>query len=129
MNRFRACSSLLFTCLLTLACGSGVNSNARQLQSITVAQTANGNQIQLVATGTFSSMPTTVTPLPVQWTDGLMAPPPPVYNYTLTTQPYVFNCTSAGPIVVVAFAPPNPNAPISGSANAVVTGNAVFTCP
>jgi hypothetical protein len=87
--KIRALSLFLLLFLLAsviLACGSG---NSRQLQSISISRTLNGEQIQFVATGTFSAPPTTVTPLPVDWTIGLMAPPPPEYTYTLTTQPFV----------------------------------------
>jgi hypothetical protein len=114
---------------LTLNCGSG---NGRQLQSITLTQTTinNGQDVQFVATGTFSAPPTTVTPLLVDWTNGLMAPPPQIYNYTLSTQPYVVNCTVLGPAVpqVVAFAPPDPNAPTSGTSKTVVTAAAMAGC-
>jgi hypothetical protein len=109
---------LLLASLIT-GCGTG-----RHLQSITLTQTPvnNGEQVQFVATGTFSAPPTTVTPLPVDWTNGLMAPPPKVCSYTLTTEPYVVNCTGAGPEVLqaVAFAPPNPNAPTTGNSKTVV---------
>jgi len=112
---------------LALSCGSG-----RRLQSITITQTviANGQEVQFVATGTFSAPPTTVTPLPVDWTLGLMAPPPRMYTYTLSTQPFVFNCTTVGPAVfpVVAFAPPDANAPISGTTKTVVTAAAIPIC-
>jgi hypothetical protein len=115
---------LSLAALLTLACGSGNNSTSlgndpsgRQLQSITISQTANGQQVQFVATGTFSAPPKTVTPLPVMWGLQLYAPPPGNLDYTLTTQPYVFNCATmgseAGP--VSAIAPSNPSAPMSGS--------------
>jgi len=118
---------LLATASLTLGCGA----SGRHLQSITLTQTAinNGEQVQFVATGTFSAPPTTVSPLPVDWTNGLMAPPPPIYSYTLTTQPYVVNCTAMGPEEpqAVAFAPPDPNAPASGNSKTVVTAAAVAT--
>ncbi len=83
-----------------------------------------------MATGTFSAAPITVTPLPVDWTNGLMAPPPPTYSYTLTAQPYVVNCTTVGPeaLPVVAFAPPDPNAPVSGTSKTVVTAAASPVC-
>ena len=115
---------------LTLSCGSG---NGRQLESITLTQTTinNGQDVQFVATGTFSAPPTTVTPLPVDWTtDGLMAPPPQIYDYTLSTQPYVVNCTALEPAVpqVVAFAPRDPNAPTSGTSKTVVTAAAMAGC-
>jgi hypothetical protein len=128
MSRFSVLLILVVTSL-TLSCGSG---SGRHLQSITLTQTAinNGQEDQFVATGTFSEPPTTVTPLPVDWTNGLMAPPPPTYIYTLTTQPFVVNCTVVGPEapLVVAFAPPDPNAPTSGTSKIVVTTTAMPAC-
>ena len=61
MNRL---SLLIFPLVasVTVACG---NNSSRQLQSISIQKTIQGSQIQLVATGTFSAAPTTVTPLPV----------------------------------------------------------------
>jgi hypothetical protein len=119
---------LLTLSLLTLSCGGP----GRHLQSITLTQTVinNGQDDQFVATGTFSAPPTTVTPLPVDWTTQLMAPPPPEYTYTLTTQPFVASCTQVGPgvIPVVAFAPPDPNAPISGTSKIVITAVATPVC-
>ena len=113
---------------LALGCGGP----GRHLESITLTQTAinNGQEVQFVATGTFSAPPTTVSPLPVDWTSGLMAPPPPTYSYTLTTQPYVVNCTVVGPEApqVVAFAPPEPNAPVSGNSKTVVTAATRAVC-
>jgi hypothetical protein len=115
MNRFWALFLLLLLILLvtslTLACGTGSSSN-RQLQSISINAVANGEQIQFVATGTYSASPTTVSPLPVSWT---FAPPDP--QYTLSTQPFVFQCEAAGsyPSPIVAMAPADPNAPSSGS--------------
>jgi hypothetical protein len=130
MKQFWASSLLLVAACITLGCGGG--SLGRQLQSITITQTAtsNGEELQFVATGTFSAPPTTVTPLSVDWTIGLMAPPPLTYTYRLTTQPYVFNCTTVGPeaLPVVAFAPPDPNAPSSGITKTVVTQATTPTC-
>ncbi len=120
---------LLAMAWLTLSCGT---SNGRHLESITLTQTTieNGEEEQFIATGTFSAPPTTVTPLPVDWTNQLMAPPPPYYTYTLTTQPYVVNCSVVGPetIPVVAYAPPDPNAPTSGTSKIVVTSAAMSSC-
>lgn len=114
MSRYSVILLLLVT-LLTLSCGSG-NSN-RQLQSITISATNNGAQIQFIATGTFSAPPTTVTPLPVDWSVGFLSPPPPEnLDYKLTTQPYSFNCTGPGSgIQVTALAPQDPGAPVNGS--------------
>jgi hypothetical protein len=98
MNRFCALILLLSVTSLTLACGS----SGRQLQSITITQTANGQEIEFVATGNFSSSPATVTSIPAEWSVQLMAPPP--RQYTLTTQPFLFGCTSSGLFPIVAYA-------------------------
>ncbi len=121
-----ALSFLILAAFPALSCGSG----GRQLQSISISQTVNGNQIQFTATGTFSAVPTTVTPLPVDWSLGLLAPPPPQYTYTLTTQPYVYDCTNAGSynLPVSAFAPTDPKAPTSGSTKQVVTASHAINC-
>jgi hypothetical protein len=127
--------TLLFLVItLILSCGS---SGGRQLESISLSSTtvgANGQQLSFVATGTFSKPPTSVTPLPVDWTSQLIAPPPSDYTYTLTTQPFVINCVTGGvlgnnPPVVVAFAPKNADAPVSGTTKAVVAGGAIPLCP
>ena len=127
MKQLWALIPLLIVTSLTLSCGSG-----RQLQSITITQTANGQQFGFVATGHFSSPPVTVTSIPVEWSIQLMAPPPP--QYTLTAQPFVFDCgvaepTSPGPIPIVAYAPSNANAPFSGSWSGMVQASKVITCP
>jgi hypothetical protein len=126
MNRLWALILLVPVASLTLGCGSGTDSN-RQLQSITINSVVSGQQIQFVATGTFSAPPTTVSPLPVNWS---YAPPPG--QYTLTTQPFSFNCAqpeSPGPIV--AMAPVNPNAPSSGSAfqTSMIHTSGPIPCP
>jgi len=107
MNKFWALVLLVPAFFLTLSCGSSSN---RHLQSITIDDNLEGDQVSFVATGTYSAPPTTVTPLPVSWS---YAPPPG--NYTLTTQPYTPPCPS--PSLIVASAPMDPNAPISGSAS------------
>jgi len=121
------CLFLSFATLLTLSCGSG----GRHLQSITVSQTVSGQQIQFVATGTFSAPPTTVTPLPVDWMLGIAAPPPKQWTYTLTDQPYVYDCANVNPVnpgLVTAFAPSDPKAPASGTTTKVVIGSLAVTC-
>ncbi len=124
MNRFCALILLLPVTSLILACGS----SNRRLQSITMTQTANGQQIEFVATGNFSSSPTTVTSIPVEWSVQLMAPPP--QQYTLTTQPFLFECTAPGPFPIVAYAPSDPNAPLSGSWSSarMIQASTVITC-
>ena len=127
MNRFCAVNLLLFVTSLTLACGS--NGSSRQLQSITIAQTANGQQIKFVATGNFSSSPVTVTSIPVEWSVQLMAPAP--QQYTLTTQPFSFECASSGAVPIIAYAPSDPNAPMAGpwSSAKMVQASTTITCP
>jgi hypothetical protein len=114
MTRFWAFIVLPSGATLTLACGS--SSNNRQLQSITISSVANGEQIQFIATGIFSAPPTTVSPLPADWGIGPFAPPPVNLQYTLTTQPFPFDCTGSGPYLPVStLAPSDPNAPTTGS--------------
>ncbi len=131
MNRYSVHILLLVVTLFTLACGSG--SSNRELQSITVIATTTGTQIQFTASGTFSAPPISVTPLPVDWSAGFLAPPPPGnLDYTLTTQPYVFNCSSSGMLVqVTALAPQNAGAPGTGSLPfaKLVTAHSVAACP
>ena len=125
MTRYRALILLLFSTLFTLACGSGSN---RQLQSISISQAVNGEGIQFVATGTFSAAPINVTPLAVFWSIDL-----PPQQYTLTTQPFVIQCTVSGPVPgpIVAWAPADPHAPSSGSLSGtkMVTSSTGATCP
>jgi hypothetical protein len=128
MSKVRALFLLLASIASSLACGSG-----RQLKSISISQTVNGQQIQFVATGTFSSAPTTVTPLPVDWTIALTRPTlqTPERAYTLTTQPFTLDCPNAAEAtsVVVAFAPPDPNAPASGLVSRFISQSAAINCP
>jgi len=133
MNRFWALIVLLSTASLTLACGSSSNNSGRQLQSISINSTVVGQQVQFTATGTFSAPPTTVSPLPVSdWGIGPFAPPPANVQYTLTTQPYVFDCLgSPSGMPVSTLAPSDPNAPTTGSLPwaKVVTASAPVPCP
>ncbi len=124
MNRFCALILLLPVTSVTLACA---NSN-RRLQSITMTQTVNSHQIEFVASGNFSSSPTTVTSIPVEWSVQLMAPPP--QQYTLTTQHFLFQCTASGQFPIVAYAPSDPNAPLSGSWSSarMIQASTIITC-
>jgi len=129
MNAFWALILLLPATSLTLACGSSSN---RQLQAITINSTVSGQQIQFVATGTFYAPPATVSPLPVSWSIGLFAPSPANLQYTLTVQPYLFDCTGSGPYLPVsAAAPSDPDAPSTGSwpFAKMVKASAAVPCP
>lgn len=116
--------------LLSLSCGVSSSKSGRQLQSISISQVAAGAKIQFVATGTFSAPPTTVSPLPSDWMVGIPAPPPEQWTYTLTSQPYAYDCTlnpsQAGQ--VTAIAPTDPNAPSSGTTTKAVTATLGFKC-
>jgi hypothetical protein len=125
MSRFCALILLLPVASLTLACGS----SNRRLESVTITQTANGQQIEFDATGNFTSSPTTVTSIPVEWSVQLKAPPP--QQYTLTAQPFLFECPASGLFPIVAYAPSDPNAPLNGSWSNVrmIQASTVITCP
>ena len=128
MNKLWAPFFLLLVAAGSLACGGG-----RRLQSITISQTTNGQQVQFVATGNYSAPPMTLSPLPVMWGQQLYAPPPGALDYTLTSQPYVFSCadggSQAGP--VSAIAPRDPGAPASGSVafSRMTLAYATINCP
>jgi hypothetical protein len=126
MNKLWAPLILLVAALFALSCGV----SGRQLQSLSIQQTTNGQQIQFVATGTFSGPPATVTPVPVMWSFGLIAPPPP--QYTLSAEPFIYDC-SAGrpPSPIEALAPPDPQAPSVGSWDGpkMVRVSATVSCP
>jgi hypothetical protein len=133
MNKSLLAACLLFAGFWSLACGAsktffGGSLSGRQLQSISIQETESGGEIQLTATGTFSSPPTTVSPLPVFWS---FAPPPG--QYTLSTQPFLLQCTTTGtyPRPIIAWAPANPNAPSSGSMSGtqMVNASTSINCP
>ena len=123
--------ALLVAAYFALSCGSG--NSGRQLKSITITQTANGNQIQFIATGKYSAPPTTMTPLPASWGVGPFAPPPAGnLQYQLTTQPFQFSCSGSGPYLpITVFAPTSPSAPLNGSLpfSKLTTGSATPNCP
>jgi hypothetical protein len=127
-------SSLFVLLVIALALACGVSSPGRQLESIAIQSAASGQQIQFTAVGTFSEPPTTVNPLPVNWSFGLFAPPPGSLQYTLTSQPYLLDCATSGingPGVISVFAPRDPSAPLDGSVPFMqgVTAAASFSCP
>jgi hypothetical protein len=124
MSKFCTLTLLLAATSLTLSCGSASN-RSRQLQSIQIKAVQDGQQVQLIAVGTFSAAPTTVNPLPVFWSS---APPPA--QYTLTTQPFLVNCQDPPPGPILAWAPANPNDPSVGpiSATPMVKSSVPTTC-
>jgi hypothetical protein len=105
-------AGILLVLQLTPGCGGGGGGSSRQLVSIGASATGM-TQIQLTATGTFTSSPKTVSPLPVSWwvKEGVVLDPP--YPYTLSSQPYSVGCQTGAS--VVAIAPANPSAASSGT--------------
>jgi hypothetical protein len=95
MNRFHALILLLPVVSLTLACGS----SNRRLQSVSMTRTANGQPTEFVATGNFFQFTDHRNVDPGWWSVQLMAPPP--RQYTLTTPPFLFDCTASGPFPIV----------------------------
>ncbi len=63
------------------------------------------------------------------WSVQLMAPPPA--QYTLTTQPFQFECAASGTNPIVAYAPSDPNARLNGSWSSakMIQASTVITCP
>jgi hypothetical protein len=92
---------------VALSCGGP----SRQLESIT-ANRSGMTQFQFTATGTFSASPASVSPLPVYWWEGPALAHYP-YAYTLSSQPFNIACQTGNS--VIAIAPTNPNAPLSGT--------------
>jgi hypothetical protein len=110
--RILAARAVVVLLAMALSCG-GSN---RQLESIT-ANRSGMTQLQFTATGTFSTSPASVSPLPVFWWEGpaLLHPP---YVYTLSSQPYSVTCQTGDS--VIAIAPTSTNAPVSGTIPAQV---------
>ena len=124
MNKLLALAFAVLLAALALACG---DNGGRKLQSITISQTPVNDQFQFVASCNFSRAPNSVTPIPVEWSVQLMAPPPETYQ--LTTQPFVYQCTASGTFPIVAYAPSNANAPLSGAWTSMISASSTITCP
>jgi hypothetical protein len=125
MNKTWGFPFLLFAAFLALSCGN----SGRQLQSVAINHTVNGNQYQFVATGNYSKAPSTVTPIPAEWSVQIMSPPPTQYN--LTIQPFVFQCTASGIFPIFAYAPSSQDALMNGSWSGakMVSSSVTITCP
>jgi hypothetical protein len=107
--------------LLALWLG-GCSLGNRQLESISILpSSASGASATFSATGTFNTTPFMVAPLPVSWylMGPAIDPPGPIYN--LQAGNYVAQRCSQIPIksaqdyTVIALAPTDPKAAISGS--------------
>ncbi|MGH9617652.1 MAG: hypothetical protein ACRD28_13000 [Acidobacteriaceae bacterium] len=136
MNRFRfgSCASLFSLILLTIvSCGTG--SGSRTLLSISVSPavaTAPKGPIQFIATGTFSSPPYTVAPLPALWTGSWTALPALcVGDACVGIDPNtgLALCGGVPPkVTITASAPSNPNLPLNSQNVPLVSGTATLNC-
>jgi len=100
---------LPFVTCLVVACGSA--NSGRQLHSITINAVGDCCETIFTATGTYSTAPSTVSPLPTSWSLGT-----PPDTYQLTTQPFAVICPLPnGNYLVTAMSPVNPNAPLTGT--------------
>ena len=132
--RYAGVLSLILCGLFITSCGGGSN---RVLQSISISPNpavAKTGSIQLVATGTFSSAPVTVSPLPVNWS-------PTNCQYCDTARAEVVGVVSvnsaglatcaagySGSVTAQAEAPANPDLPLDAQNVPIVKGTATLTC-
>ena len=111
MNGLRNLLFLVFIPTVGVLTGCGSN---RQLQSLSVSPAstaAQGGQSQFTATGQFSSMPTSVSPASVSWSQSMPVfdPPSTMFGLAMTSQPFTAQCFSfTGPITITAIAPMDP---------------------
>jgi hypothetical protein len=111
MNGLRNLLFLVF--ILAVGAFTGCGSN-RQLQSLSVSPAstaAQGGQAQFTATGQFSSMPTSVSPASVSWSQSMPVfdPPSNMFGLGLSSQPFTAQCFGfTGPIAITAIAPMDP---------------------
>ena len=137
MNRIRKYGVffLLGSGFLLISCGGG---SSRVLESISISPNpavAKNGTAQLVATGTFSSAPVTVTPLPVDWSQSLCdnvcnAATPAVAGPISVNTAGVATCAKgwAGTAPVYATAPKDPNLAPDTQNVPTVRGTANLTC-
>jgi hypothetical protein len=111
MNGLRNLLFLVF--ILAVGAFTGCGSN-RKLQSLSVnpaSTAAQGGQAQFTATGQFSSMPTSVSPASVSWSQStpVFDPPSNMFGLGLSSQPFTAQCFGfTGPITITAIAPMDP---------------------
>lgn len=135
MDRIRlivaACG--ISSCLVMVSCGGG----NRMLDSISITPAkaiAQNGKAQFVATGMFSSSPTVVTPLQVNWS----GPPVPAADVCAPvacgggiSSNGLVSCGIGytGTVTITASAPRDPTLPLSAQNVPMVTAKALVTCP
>ncbi|HUK23667.1 MAG TPA: hypothetical protein VLV49_03730 [Terriglobales bacterium] len=125
--------ALLALLFLAVSCNS-----PRQLQSVIVrpvsadAQDFPGGKVRFTATGMFSKPPLAITPLAVKWSSGWSWNSTPSSSVSINSQG-VATCNPgfAGAASVMAFAPANPNLPLSkiGPHTKLYSAAAEIICP
>jgi hypothetical protein len=136
MNRIRWMISapILLTTIVLTSCGGSSN---RVLESISLSPNpamAKNGTVQLIATGTFSSAPVTVSPLPVDWSqstcDNLCEVTPAVIGPINVNSEGLATCAKGytGTAPVKAVAPKNPALPPGTQNVPIITGTANITC-
>jgi hypothetical protein len=120
--------------MVLMGCGGG---SSRTLTSISISPNpavAKNGTVQLVATGTFSSAPVTVTPLAVDWSqspcDNLCNTTPEVIGPISVNSAGLASCAQGftGTAVVKASAPKDPSLPPDTQNVPTVVGTAGITC-
>ena len=111
----KLCSLLSVLSILVIGTSSGCGGSNRQLQSLSVSPASTNSQAgqaQFIATGQFSSMPTSVSPALVSWWQSppVIDPPSSVFGLALTTQPFTAQCFgfAGATITITALAPADP---------------------
>jgi hypothetical protein len=136
MNRMRA-GILLSAAGIGMALTS-CGGSSRQLESIALSPdpaTAKNGTVQLVAAGTFSSSPLTVTPLQVNWNQNNcvsnVCPQALVIGPVTVNQSGVASCAKgySGTAMVHASAPKDPTQPPDATGVPLVTGTTSVVCP
>lgn len=139
MQRFRHAGSVsIFLCgLFAASCGGGGGN--RVLQSISIspnpAVTTSG-QVQLVATGIYSSSPMTVTPLAVNWSgpaypEAAANPAPCAVGHCPTVNASgLLSCgvNFTGTFTVTASAPVDPRQALTAENEPMVSGTTTVSC-
>lgn len=112
MNGLRNLLFLVFIPTVGVLTGCGSN---RQLQSLSVSPAstaAQAGQAQFTATGQFSSMPTSVSPASVSWSQSMPVfdPPSNMFGLAMTSQPFTAQCFgfTGMTITITALAPADP---------------------
>lgn len=115
---------------ILISCGSGASN--RMLQSISISPVmadAQNGQKQFVATGTFSSAPVTVSPLPAFWTISGDASCTTMACPNISSDGLAKCVVGASTQTVHASAPADPKHAVNDFGVSRVTGAATLVCP